>query len=93
MQVSGPSMAPLLRPGDHVLVDLGAFRCSEPVPGDVVLAHHPQEPGRRVIKRVIAVSAAGVDLRGDNPDLSTDSRDYGLVPINLVLGRIVSRFP
>ena len=61
--------------------------------GDVVLARHPQEPGRRVIKRVIAVSAAGVDLRGDNPDLSTDSRDYGLVALNLILGRVVSRFP
>jgi len=61
--------------------------------GDVVLARHPHEPERRVIKRVAAVSEAGIELRGDNPDLSADSRDYGPVERSAVLGKVVARFP
>ena len=86
-------MAPTLRPGDHVLVDLGAYRRSGPAPGDVVLASHPHT-GAAIIKRVAEVLGDGrIELRGDNPDLSTDSRDYGPVRPESVRGRVVARFP
>jgi len=86
-------MAPSLRPGDHVLVDPRAFRGSAPQIGDVVLARHPHEPDRHVVKRVAAVSPSGIELRGDNPDLSTDSREFGPIDARDVLGKVVARFP
>ena len=88
-------MAPTLRPGDHVLVDLGAYRGSEaPETGDLVLAADPHRPELKILKRIRRVHEDGrFDLHGDNPDLSTDSRDYGPVPPEAVLGKVVSLFP
>ena len=47
--------------------------------GEVVVARDPRRPGQWLIKRVAHVSAAGIELRGDNSEASTDSRDFGLV--------------
>jgi nickel-type superoxide dismutase maturation protease len=86
-------MAPTLRPGDHVLVDLGAYRRSEPEVGDIVLATHPHLDVR-IIKRVVSIAADGrLELRGDNPDLSSDSREYGPIDPAALQGRLVARFP
>jgi mitochondrial inner membrane protease subunit 1 len=42
--------------------------------------------------RLIQVPRGHVWLEGDNPLQSTDSREYGPVPLGLVRGRIVARF-
>ena len=93
VRVTGPSMAPTLRPGDHVLVDLGAFRASGPAVGDLVLATHPHT-AVRIIKRIASTGPSGaVELQGDNAALSTDSREFGPVELAAVLGRVTARFP
>ncbi len=46
-----------------------------------------------MVKRVAAVSPSGIELRGDNPDLSTDSREFGPIDARDVLGKVVARFP
>ncbi len=62
--------------------------------GEVVLAADPREPSRELIKRVAAVDAESrtVDLRGDAPEASTDSRTFGAVPVEAVYWRVVARY-
>jgi nickel-type superoxide dismutase maturation protease len=88
VEVAGLSMAPTLEPGDHILV----WKTKSVRPGDIVAASDPRRPGRAVLKRVIEVLPEGLFLRGDNPEHSTDSRHYGLVPITSVQGRAIYRY-
>ena len=73
VEVAGLSMAPCLQPGDHILV----WRTRSVRPGDIVAAADPRQPARSLLKRVIAVGRDGVVLIGDNPEHSTDSRQFG----------------
>ena len=47
--------------------------------GDVVVVRDPRDPSRWLLKRCVARNGVKLDLRGDNPEASTDSRDFGLV--------------
>ena len=87
-------MYPTLSEGDEVLVDLRAYDRSRPRPGDVVVAVHPDRPQQRLIKRVSTLEAQGCRLVGDNadPDATTDSRSFGLVPYAKILGKVRARF-
>ncbi len=93
VEVSGVSMSPAFAPGDFLLVDRRAYRLHPPRPGDVVVAHDPRDFDRLLVKRVARVHADGaLDLRGDAPETSTDSRQFGPVPPYLVEGRVVARY-
>lgn len=87
-RISGNSMQPLLKPGDEVLIAPGAT----PVPGDIVVARHPFRRDVRLIKRVQAVVGDRYVLTGDNPAESTDSRTFGPVAAEQIIGRVTSRF-
>jgi len=91
-EVSGDSMYPAFRHGDYLVVR--RFAPGElPNPGDVVLAADPREPGRTLLKRVEHVDLHGqVTLLGDNPAASTDSRHFGPVPAEAVIGRVAWRY-
>ena len=86
-------MAPLLEPGDEVLVDTRAYRRTSPHPGDLVVARHPYRTDLLLIKRVARVLENGYCvLEGDNPSESTDSRAFGSLSPERILGRVTSRF-
>jgi nickel-type superoxide dismutase maturation protease len=86
--VEGQSMAPTLRPGDWLLADPAAYREGAPRPGDLVLAPDPRDRGRLLVKRVAGVAPEGLlELRGDAPSASTDSRVFGTVDPRSVAGR------
>lgn len=53
--VRGWSMYPTLAPDEYVLFDSLAYRLEPPRRGDVVLAWHPAESRRRIVKRLAAV--------------------------------------
>ena len=92
-RVTGGSMLPLLKAGDEVLVDPSAYRASLPRPGDIIIARHPQRPDLKMIKRVDSVIKDElVVLKGDNPSDSTDSRIFGPVTREYLVGRVTSRF-
>ena len=85
-------MQPTLEPGDRVLVRrLG--RNPKPSLGSVVVTWHPQQSKLRLIKRLQSVEETGMWLLGDNPAESTDSRQWGAVPMKLLIGEVVSRLP
>ncbi|MEL7038299.1 MAG: nickel-type superoxide dismutase maturation protease [Cyanobacteria bacterium J06592_8] len=92
-QVVGVSMLPQLLPGDEVLVDERAYQRVHPSSEDVVIVRSPQQPDLRLIKRVFAVDQDGACfVQGDNPSQSIDSRSFGWVERDLILGRVTSRF-
>ena len=85
-------MQPTLEPEDRVLVRrLGPK--SPPSLGSVVVTWHPQRSKLRLIKRLKRVEETGLWLLGDNPAESTDSRQLGPVPTNLLIGEVVGRLP
>ena len=88
VEVSGPSMAPSLQPGDRLLV----WRTRSVRPGDIVAASDPRRPERSLLKRVVDVGQEGVFLLGDNPEHSTDSRQFGPVPMASVRGKAIYRY-
>jgi nickel-type superoxide dismutase maturation protease len=90
--VEGVSMMPALAPRDFVVVDRTAYAASLPRPGEIVLAADPTEPSRTLVKRVLTATPAGIELRGDNSEHSTDSRSFGLVPPESLLGRVRWRY-
>lgn len=93
-RVTGVSMLPLLQPGEEILVNPKAYQFQMPQVGDIVVAQHPHHENLRLIKRVAAVLEDGsCFLQGDNATLSTDSRSFGIVAPEQILGRVTSRFP
>jgi nickel-type superoxide dismutase maturation protease len=87
--VADTSMQPALRPGDRVLV----VRWLRPRPRDLVVLRDPDGQSTLLLKRVDHFTVDGrVDVRGDNPYVSRDSRHFGPVPRRLILGRVVYRY-
>lgn len=90
-RATGRSMLPAVRPGDHLLVDPSAYAVADPVPGDIVVAAHPWVRDKTVIKRVGSIHSGRIFLTSDNPDEGADSRSFGTVAVDRVLGRVTSR--
>lgn len=87
-RVQGASMSPSLPHGSTVLVDPRGT----PGPGDVVVARHPEQ-ALLVLKRVDHLTPDGrLFLRGDGP-VSTDSRDYGPLSPDALVGVVRCTFP
>lgn len=85
VRVVGDSMRPTLTEGQYVLVDPDR----RPEPGQLALANHPDRPDLLVVKRVAAVLDDGrYELRSDNVEAGTDSRTWGPVPAEAVVGTV-----
>ena len=90
MAVTGDSMLPALRPGDFLLVREGARVAL----GDVVVARHPGQDGLLIVKRIDHRSGGGWWLESDNQQAPgrQDSWDFGAVPDELMIGRVIARY-
>jgi nickel-type superoxide dismutase maturation protease len=82
-------MQPTLRPGDRLLV--GTWLRVRA--GDVVVFRDPEARSKLLVKRVSSFTSHGdAIMRGDNPNVSRDSREFGAVSPQLWLGRVVYRY-
>ena len=79
-------MQPNLLPGDLVIYKPIKYLGFNFKKGTMVIANHPIQKKVKIIKRIYECSSAGVNLRGDNDLSSTDSRHYGLVNNEYILG-------
>jgi nickel-type superoxide dismutase maturation protease len=94
LRVTGGSMLPTLAAGDLVLVDSRAYRDELPAPGEVVVARHPYQRDLRLIKRVATITEEGrVFLQSDNPREGSDSRHFGALSPQRLVGRVTARVP
>jgi nickel-type superoxide dismutase maturation protease len=91
-RIEGASMAPSFSSGERVVVNRAVYWFRRPRAGDVVLVRDPRETDRLLIKRIERVADGHYAVVGDNPDASTDSRAFGLVPRELVLGKVWFRY-
>jgi nickel-type superoxide dismutase maturation protease len=91
--VSGDSMLPTLEPGDRLLVLRHVHRRGLRL-GDLVTVCDPRDDGPRrvLVKRVGGADRESVEVVGDNPDASTDSRSFGRVPLAFVTGKVLYRY-
>jgi len=82
-------MQPALEPGERLLV----LTWAQPRQGDVVVLRDPEWHATYTVKRVASVTPDGeFVVRGDNPNVSRDSRHFGPVPRALIVGRAVYRY-
>ncbi len=100
--VTGDSMLPILQPGDRAL----ALRTGRHRVGDIVACVDPRNRHRSLVKRVAAVpgghlemeggvplaAGSGYIVLGDNSSASTDSRHFGSIDANLIIGRLFFRY-
>ncbi|MEO1391606.1 MAG: nickel-type superoxide dismutase maturation protease [Cyanobacteria bacterium J06634_5] len=90
--VTGNSMRPTLEPGEDVLVvpinpTLGIS------PGDIVVCLHPLKTHLRMVKRVSETFYDGsCYVLSDNAAEGSDSRVFGVVGRELIIGKVTSRF-
>ena len=94
----GPSMMPTFNPsGDVVLATSPTnptqlvFKRVVGVGGDVIDVPYSNGRNFRVTTTRVRVPVGSVWLQGDNARNSTDSRDYGPVPEDMILGRAIVR--
>ena len=60
--------------------------------GDIVVASHPKIKSRLIIKRIFRIYKNKFDLRGDNFLYSTDSVEWGLIDLDLIVGKVENIF-
>jgi nickel-type superoxide dismutase maturation protease len=88
-EVTGLSMVPTLLHGDQLLVHYGA----ELRPGDVAVLRHPLQQDLLIVKRLTERRESGWWVLGDNLGAEgVDSRSFGTVPEELLLGRVRARY-
>ncbi len=92
-RVLGKSMQPLLEPGEEILINPHAYCQSTPQVNDIVVVIHPEQSNLEMVKRIVKIREDNTYfLQGDNLLYSTDSRNFGAVTLNLIRGKVTSRF-
>jgi nickel-type superoxide dismutase maturation protease len=95
VKVSGSSMAPTFKDGDWLLVSWFPAGLTplvgERILGKVVVVEREERPGIFLVKRLQKSHGGNFWVEGDN-DESTDSRTWGWIPANEVVGVVLLRY-
>jgi signal peptidase I len=101
------SMEPAVSKGSHVLADKTAYQRMSPQKGDIVIFIYPDNRSQKFIKRIEALpgdtyrDADGIEKQiphgfayvlGDNRDRSVDSRQFGLIPLRDIIGKVRQKY-
>ncbi|WP_269625381.1 nickel-type superoxide dismutase maturation protease [Prochlorococcus marinus] len=88
LRVVGSSMERTLKEGDLVTYKKLNQKNIKLEIGDIVVASHPKIKNKLIIKRIYSIYQNKFDLRGDNSLASTDSRELGLIELDLIIGKV-----
>lgn len=92
-QVTGHSMEPVAKPGDKVVISSLPYFFSKPKLGDLVAVNHPQKKGKILLKKIERVeNNKTFYVAGINKNDSEDSRKFGPVERNQILGKVVFKY-
>lgn len=78
-------MNPSFNAGDTILVNKLSYFLSKPKVGDVVVLRR----GKFIIKRIARIKDNKVFIIGDNKSESTDSRSFGWLNKELIIGKVM----
>ena len=92
LRVVGDSMEQTISEGDLITYKKITPKNLELEVGDIVVASHPKIKNKLIIKRIYQIHQNKFDLRGDNSLSSTDSREWGLVELDLIVGKVEKIF-
>ena len=93
LRVVGNSMENTLREGDLIIYKNLTRKKALLKPGDIVIANHPIVNSKLIIKRIHSINNFGIELRGDNIYSSSDSRQFGLIKANQIVGIVEKVIP
>lgn len=88
IKVIGRSMEPAFKHNQIVITSSIPFFFRKPRIGDVVVLLHK----RYIIKRIAKVEENRIFVTGDNRKESTDSRDFGWITKEEVVGKVIFKF-
>jgi nickel-type superoxide dismutase maturation protease len=95
VKVSGSSMVPTFKDGDWLLVSWFPAgltpEVAERMLGKVVVVEREERPGIFLVKRLQKSHGGNFWVQGDS-DESTDSRTWGWIPANEVIGVVLFRY-
>ncbi|MBI2036436.1 nickel-type superoxide dismutase maturation protease [Candidatus Microgenomates bacterium] len=86
--VSGHSMEPNFQEGQTVLVSYLPYLFRPPKISDVVVIKDPRSR-RLLLKRITNTKSKKYFVAGDNPKSSTDSRTFGSINKENILGKVI----
>ncbi len=99
--VHGSSMIPNFENGDYLIIDEISYQFRRPERGEVIVFRYPKDPSQFFIKRVAGLPGDKIGnitltddeyfVLGDNTLASSDSRFWGPVKSNLIIGRALLR--
>ena len=92
LRVVGNSMEETLKEGDLITYKKINPKNIDLKIGDIVVASHPKIKSKLIIKRIFRIYQNKFDLRGDNFSSSTDSREWGLIELGLIIGKVEKIF-
>lgn len=84
--VSGLSMFPTLKEGQEIVSFNWAYLGRKPKVGDIIVIKYQ---GQEMVKRVSQLKGEQVLVEGDNKNQSTDSRHFGPVKMDQVVGKVI----
>ena len=99
MIAQGSSMEPSIKNGRILIISRLRYglrlpwmqgylvRWANPKAGEVVVFYTPS--GELAVKRCIALDEWGFVAQGDNVNVSYDSRSYGSVPVDNIIGKVL----
>lgn len=79
-------MLPTLKPSQKIICFNWSYLFSNPKAGDLVIA---KVQDRELVKRVTRVENNRFFLEGDNKEKSTDSKKFGFLGKESILGKII----
>lgn len=80
-------MEPVLHDRSIILINRAAYLLKSPKEGDLVVFSDPLN-GEMTVKRCLAVRNSEIFVTGINLPESTDSRHYGRISQDLIIGRV-----
>jgi len=86
-------MAPSFVVGERLLINRGAYWFGRsPRLGEVVVVRDPRATDRLLLKRILGEADGGWLVEGDNPAASTDSREFGPVRRDHIVGKVWRKY-